>query len=438
MLTSCTNPKIRAINPSGVSRFYGSYDHFSRATQKMSTRGYRILELHCGHCIACLSARQDDIGTRVLFEEKTAKEASGGLDSYFLTLTYDDENLPPGGLLYREHLDELMFTLRKFKYFGGLRWYGVGEYGTQSRRAHYHVILFAPKYTGRDSDLFTFSYLGKDASGPFFDCPGITQLWGKGHVYYRFLSNQLAFYMGKYALKDNHSLVYRVSAPISNYDAFSVEDPRYLKLVNDTLSAPSYKGVARLSYDQARDIAKRRWFQEKAMYDAGRYGESSVLFGDGTPIHHGIVGINKSQRRNVQMRDHVRTISHNLYTGKLLPEPLPMTPEFATGSPSLGGEYIKANLETLFSGHKPGYFMIAPEKWALLGRYARKLLKKHGSIELQTQYAAALASSSNKATLQSMLNDGRSSSEIKSVRTQIKKDIRSRDKNKAQFGKNRI
>ncbi|AXL14914.1 replication initiator protein [Microviridae sp.] len=113
----------------------------------------------CNKCIACLATRREQWAFRLEQELKVAQSAS------FITLTYEDENIPvsESGMTTLQKRDLQLFTksLRKsnlkqaWKYFPRvktqkellkmlpkLRYYSVGEYGTQTWRPHYHSIMF--------------------------------------------------------------------------------------------------------------------------------------------------------------------------------------------------------------------------------------------------------------------------------------------------------
>lgn len=65
----------------------------------------------------------------------------------FLTLTYRDSELLPGGTLSREHFPAFMKRLREhlFRELGyrhKVSYFYCGEYGERTRRPHYHAILF--------------------------------------------------------------------------------------------------------------------------------------------------------------------------------------------------------------------------------------------------------------------------------------------------------
>lgn len=85
----------------------------------------------------------------------------------FITLTYNDENLPKRGQLTYEHFVLFMKRLRKQK--PNIRFYMGGEYGTENWRPHYHAILFNwdwpdKKYyktTGSGEKIYTSEQLAR-------------------------------------------------------------------------------------------------------------------------------------------------------------------------------------------------------------------------------------------------------------------------------------
>lgn len=96
----------------------------------------------CGQCNFCLQTKRADWSFRIQYE---AARASTG---YFLTMTYEDENLPltDEGLstLVKSDLQKFIKRLRKDNVVATreqLRYYAVGEYGTITQRAHYHAIM---------------------------------------------------------------------------------------------------------------------------------------------------------------------------------------------------------------------------------------------------------------------------------------------------------
>ena len=67
-------------------------------------------------------------------------EASTHDHNCFLTLTYDEANLPRHGQLLKRDLQLFFKRLRKL--MGPFRYVACGEYGDLRRRPHFHVALF--------------------------------------------------------------------------------------------------------------------------------------------------------------------------------------------------------------------------------------------------------------------------------------------------------
>lgn len=103
----------------------------------------------CGKCPNCVKRRVQMWTFRLLQEQKIS------LSSVFMTLTYNDENLPfsDNGLmtLHKPHFQNFMKRLRKHisnhEENVRLKYYTVGEYGSQYHRPHFHSIMFnIPRY----------------------------------------------------------------------------------------------------------------------------------------------------------------------------------------------------------------------------------------------------------------------------------------------------
>jgi hypothetical protein len=100
----------------------------------------------CGKCPKCKRKRQSEWVFRLSQEQKVSKSAA------FITLTYDDENLPKSfnghATLQPDHLTNFWKRLRKINNSSKpIRYYAVGEYGTKFQRPHYHAIVFNINHT---------------------------------------------------------------------------------------------------------------------------------------------------------------------------------------------------------------------------------------------------------------------------------------------------
>lgn len=123
--------------------------------------------------------------------------------SLFATLTYKDE--PENGNLRKEHLSSTLHRLRasaSYSYNRSVRFYGVGEYGDQLGRPHYHVALFGLPVT---------SVVPNAAIRSGFSCELLDTAWKRafggdgdgtgGHVDLGILNADSAAYITGYVTK---------------------------------------------------------------------------------------------------------------------------------------------------------------------------------------------------------------------------------------------
>lgn len=90
----------------------------------------------CNNCLPCLINRRRVWSHRILLE--SFKHA----DSCFVTLTYDEANLPEGNNLVRKDPQDWLKRLRRLLEPAKIRYFLAGEYGDESGRPHYHVAVF--------------------------------------------------------------------------------------------------------------------------------------------------------------------------------------------------------------------------------------------------------------------------------------------------------
>lgn len=104
----------------------------------LCARPYRkgVLEFGCQRCGPCLKNKVRLWVGRMLLELKEHK------DSAFVTLTYNEENKPKDGSVVKKDLQDFLKRLRFRLGDRKIRYFGVGEYGTQSWRPHYHLIIY--------------------------------------------------------------------------------------------------------------------------------------------------------------------------------------------------------------------------------------------------------------------------------------------------------
>lgn len=148
----------------------------------------------CGRCYYC-RIKKSKVWTHRIILEATQHEYSS-----FVTLTYNDEHIPPGGTLDRRELQLFFKRLRKATAPQKLRYFAVGEYGDKGQRPHYHVALFGypPCITGP---------LHRGSVCICASCTGIARAWVSsrgiplGFVSVGALEPASAAYVAKYATK---------------------------------------------------------------------------------------------------------------------------------------------------------------------------------------------------------------------------------------------
>lgn len=143
-MNGCLHPKL-IPNP-----VYGRYLAKSGKPVPLEVSRKLYVEVPCGHCVNCLSSRQNTWAWRIEQEAFDTLNKDGAV--YFLTITYDDQNLIYGvddvPTLYKKDLQDFHKRLRAsgivFRYFD------CGEYGDRFSRPHYHGIYFFPEWMTKD------------------------------------------------------------------------------------------------------------------------------------------------------------------------------------------------------------------------------------------------------------------------------------------------
>lgn len=129
-----------------------------------------VAEFGCGQCLPCR------INRRRLWTGRLMLEATQHRAAFFATLTYAPEHYP--GQLVPKHMQDYLKRLRVAVAPRKVRFYGVGEYGDVTQRAHYHLVLYGD--------------LQHDE---------IVKAWGLGHVHVGDLTVESAGYVASYTLK---------------------------------------------------------------------------------------------------------------------------------------------------------------------------------------------------------------------------------------------
>nr|DAE74739.1 MAG TPA: Replication associated protein [Microviridae sp.] len=199
---SCYKPLIRLYNPdnkelSGRVYSLARFSQLSGKQLKYEDLMYnpKIMLIPCGKCIGCRIRQREDWTTRIELEARDYPKE----EVWFITLTYDEDHVPgmivktgeimrkvqytwkPGEkrpssvqILLYEDIQKFLKRLRK-AYRGKLRYFVAGEYGEQTARPHYHMILYGWKPTDLEN-LYKIHHNG------YYTSKWLANLWGMGQV----------------------------------------------------------------------------------------------------------------------------------------------------------------------------------------------------------------------------------------------------------------
>lgn len=156
----------------------------------------RNVAVPCGRCPVCKRNRINQWVFRLMQEDKHSSS------SYFLTLTYNTDNIPISSngfkTLLKKDYQDFMKRLRHYAPDVSLRYYAVGEYGSKTMRPHYHAILFNLP----DTDL-------------------IEKAWQKGDVHFGTVSGASIAYTAKYIDKDSKIPMHRNDDRVKEFSLMS-------------------------------------------------------------------------------------------------------------------------------------------------------------------------------------------------------------------------
>lgn len=146
----------------------------------------RSLFLPCGQCIGCRLERSRQWAVRCVHEAKCYER------NCFITLTYDNEHLPPDLSLRYRDFQKFMRRLRKV--FRGVRFFMCGEYGEGLGRPHYHACLF-------NYDFPDKLYFKRVGDSTLYTSALLERLWPFGFSLIGDVSFESAAYVARYCVK---------------------------------------------------------------------------------------------------------------------------------------------------------------------------------------------------------------------------------------------
>lgn len=159
-----------------------------------------FVDVPCGYCLECKLAKAKNMATRAMCEAMCHEE------NCFVTLTYNNENLPKGSDVHPaihietgnlQKRDMQLFFKRLIKKYPnkGIRRLYCGERGPKKKRPHYHAIIFG--YCPHDLVFYK-----KDEKGNYlYKSKELQKIWGKGFVTVGYVTAETCGYCARYTLK---------------------------------------------------------------------------------------------------------------------------------------------------------------------------------------------------------------------------------------------
>lgn len=228
------------------------------------------LKIPCGRCIGCRLEYSRQWANRCMLELSYHDQ------SWFVTLTYDDDHVPvsafaknddgeaaPALTLNPRDLELFWKRLRKAHPDDHIRYYACGEYGSSTYRPHYHAIVFGLSLD--DLRPYKRSPQGYD----YFISDSLTQCWSLGFVVVGRVTWETCAYTARYIMKKatgSDSVVYDTFNIVPEFVRMSrkpgigyqyyVDHPDIYKY--ESINIPTEKGAMQIRppryYDKLFDL----------------------------------------------------------------------------------------------------------------------------------------------------------------------------------------
>lgn len=241
-----------------------------------SKYGKSLMMLPCGHCVACAQDYARTWQARIMCEAEYYEKKC------FLTLTYKDAPENPSKDDLREFIKKLRNNFGK-----GIKFFGCGEKGTETKRSHYHLIVFGVDFA---EDRYICAKRGLNN---VYRSPKLETLWTAGFSSIGSLDIASAGYVSKYCDKkkisrqDDGEFVIMsrgLGARYFHEHEAEIFDSDYLYFDGNKFKIPRY--FMKLadesdSYMYAMDLKERkRLIAQNFRYDKGRsvsYEEEGMI-----------------------------------------------------------------------------------------------------------------------------------------------------------------
>lgn len=180
---TCYHPLKAYKSP---NRINGKYILHFGASQDPT---YCLTWLPCGRCIGCRLKYSRTWAARIMQEAQLHEENT------FITLTYNDSNIPKHGFLEKQDFVKFMKRFRKHYKSKKIRYFMCGEYGDQLMRPHFHACIFGHRF--QDEEYYSTNSQGKK----LYQSNCLNYIWKKGYCITGALEFDSAAYVARYVTK---------------------------------------------------------------------------------------------------------------------------------------------------------------------------------------------------------------------------------------------
>ena len=179
--------RIKSFNPFRKDCNKDNIDQYVVFNPRTGETVPMYLLVPCGKCVLCRDKKAREWAFRAACENWSSTS-----HPLFVTLTYDNEHLPLRGVSKQEmqlFLKRLRINMTRRGVAHNLRYFAVGEYGTKSKRPHYHLILW---------NFPTDSYYYPTLASRLEE---VEKAWDKGFSYVAYVQKGAINYVMKYMRK---------------------------------------------------------------------------------------------------------------------------------------------------------------------------------------------------------------------------------------------
>ena len=233
---------------------------------KRSNAAGKAMEVACGQCIGCRIDKSKEWAARIVHESAMHQENA------FITLTYNNENIPWDGSLDKSHFQKFMKRLRKHYAPRKIRYFHCGEYGENLERPHYHACIFGLDFP----DRVPFSSTNEVTT---YTSDILQRIWGKGFATCGELNYQTAAYTARYIMKKMTG-----TKAEEHYERLEVTTGQIINLQPEYITMSLRPGIGKSFYEKFKTdffpsdecpVPGRGVYKKVPQYYEGLYGQEA-------------------------------------------------------------------------------------------------------------------------------------------------------------------